>query len=97
MLWQRVGDLKPGGRRADEDVFAWANTRIRIQRSQRYIAELSVSRNTEAGAADPAECPTNPWRCFIDGQKVLARQPTEMFSTDLCVGCKGGSVKSSTH
>src|SRR5688572_33465584 len=97
MLWQRVVDLKPAGLGADEYVLVRANARIRIQRPQCDIAQSSAGRNPETRAANPAERPTDARRSLVDGQKFLARQPTEIFSTNLRIGCKGGSVKSTTH
>src|SRR5688572_10615646 len=97
MLWQLVVDLEPAGFGADEDVLVGANARIRIQRSQCHTAELSTSRNSETRAANPAECPTDARRSHIAGQKLLARQPMEILRANLCIGCKGGSVKSTAH
>lgn len=97
MLWQRVVDLEPLGLGADEYVLVRANARIRIQRPQCDSAQFSAGRNPETRAANPAERPTDARRSLIDSQKFLARQPTEIPGADLCIGCKGGSVKSTAH
>jgi hypothetical protein len=97
VLWECVGDLKPGGFGSHKDVFRGAHTRIGIERSQRYFAQSSVHGNTEAGTTDSAESPTNTRRSLINGQKLVARQPTKVVDANFCVGCKGRPMKSSTH
>ena len=97
MLWECVGDLKPGGFGSHKGVFSGAHTRVGIERSQRYFAQFSVHGNTEAGPTDSAEGPTNIWRSLVNGQKIVARQPTKVSDANFCVGCKGRPMKSSAH
>lgn len=97
MLRERVGDLEPRSLGSDEDVLGGADAGIRIERSQRDFTQLSAHGNTEAGTADPAECPANARRSFISGQQLLAREPAKVFGADLSVGCEGRAVESPAH